>query len=675
MRKLLTPLLVAFLAAQAQALVVYNQPHQCCALHQSSWIDPDGSPWDQYIWDAFTLSANHAITEVRWRGGYIYGGSYGGPVYDFTVAIYPSIAGGSQPDVTHPPLVTYDVGGNAGETFAGTFGGVAMYDYRFVLPSPFQASGGTRYWLQIYGWQTGIPEWGLAGASGGDGNHFRRLEYQYQNVPGDTTFSLLSSDAPTYNITATASPPEGGTIQGAGAYPQNSTVTLVAHPNTGFGFLIWTENNTVVSNSATYSFTATRDRTLVAHFIPAYTITTSAFPTYGGTTTGDGIYNSGSNVTVSATAHAGFIFVDWTEYGNEVSTSPVYSFVANADRPLVANFVTDPLTVAFDFDNAPIHTSLPIDLTVNNLTAHLSATGQGFSIQEAGTMGFTPAGFAGLCIYPNSVFAADLHVSYSERLTYFSIMYSPQELGCDSSARMRVTAYRNGAQVGTNTTTAPFPGTWPTGTLTISVASGFDSVVVHYDARPPTCQDWGPIFLADNMIVTRACDQIVIAQQPFDAGACASGSATFWVGAVGCLPLAYHWQAELDPGVWTGLTDGNLVHQGRVIAVVSGATNESVQFAALGGFNLDRSSLNLRCNVTNPYGSSMSSTATLTVWPTGTGDANGDGWTDGDDISTFVDFVFNGGAPGVGMCACDFNGDGWTDAGDVPGFVARVLGP
>ena len=32
----------------------------------------------------------------------------------------------------------------------------------------------------------------------------------------------------------------------------------------------------------------------------------------------------------------------------------------------------------------------------------------------------------------------------------------------------------------------------------------FDRVVVHYDARPPTCQDWGPIFLADNIIARMA---------------------------------------------------------------------------------------------------------------------------------------------------------------------------
>ncbi len=34
-------------------------------------------------------------------------------------------------------------------------------------------------------------------------------------------------------------------------------------------------------------------------------------------------------------------------------------------------------------------------------------------------------------------------------------------------------------------------------------------MVVLYDSAPPTCQDWGPIFLADNMIVTAAPVQLL----------------------------------------------------------------------------------------------------------------------------------------------------------------------
>ena len=156
----------------------------------------------------------------------------------------------------------------------------------------------------------------------------------------------------------------------------------------------------------------------------------------------------------------------------------------------------------FSFDNAPRYTPLPVDVTVDGLTAHLSATGDGFSIQAANVLGFTPAGFSGNCIYPSSVYGADLLVGFSKTLTDFSILYSPEEYACDSSARMRVTAYMNGVYVGTNTMVADPPGTWPTATLSFSSMQGFNSVVVHYDAGPPTGGDWGPVFMADNMSVT-----------------------------------------------------------------------------------------------------------------------------------------------------------------------------
>jgi hypothetical protein len=163
----------------------------------------------------------------------------------------------------------------------------------------------------------------------------------------------------------------------------------------------------------------------------------------------------------------------------------------------------------FDFENAPVHTSLPLQLSAGNVTAQLSATGQGFSIQPASSMGFTPLGFAGNCIYPNSVFGADLLVSFSVPVTDFSILYAPQELACDSSATMRVTAYMDGTMIGSATTNAQ-PGTWPSETLRFSSAQSFNRVVVHYDTPPVTGGDWGPIFLADNMRITAAPPPIVL---------------------------------------------------------------------------------------------------------------------------------------------------------------------
>ena len=157
--------------------------------------------------------------------------------------------------------------------------------------------------------------------------------------------------------------------------------------------------------------------------------------------------------------------------------------------------------VLFDFETAPLHTPLPIDLTVGAITATFSGTG--YSIQDASVVGTPPAGFSGNCIAPSTPSLNDLHVSFSQAIRDISILYAPMELGCGSSATMRITAYRSGAFVATSTATAPNPGTWPTGVLTLSSPQGFDSVVIHYDQSPPGgCETAYPYFVTDNMTVT-----------------------------------------------------------------------------------------------------------------------------------------------------------------------------
>ena len=71
----------------------------------------------------------------------------------------------------------------------------------------------------------------------------------------------------TYEITATANPSEGGTVNGAGVYGHETTCTLTASANEGYSFANWTENDVEVSTEETYSFTVTDNRNLVANFL------------------------------------------------------------------------------------------------------------------------------------------------------------------------------------------------------------------------------------------------------------------------------------------------------------------------------------------------------------------------------------------------------------------------
>ncbi len=158
--------------------------------------------------------------------------------------------------------------------------------------------------------------------------------------------------------------------------------------------------------------------------------------------------------------------------------------------------------VLFNFDSGPLHGGTPLDQTAGGITAHFTASGSSYSIQSADVLGFTPAGFSGYCLYPDSVFASDLMISFNQSLTDVSILYAPEEYATDSSCTMKITAYLGTSAVGTNTTTIATPGTWPTGTLSFSSAEPFDYVVIHYDKPPPTGGDYGPIFMADNLAVT-----------------------------------------------------------------------------------------------------------------------------------------------------------------------------
>ncbi len=76
-----------------------------------------------------------------------------------------------------------------------------------------------------------------------------------------------------------------------------------------------------------------------------YTITVSTEPVGGGNVTGSGPYYRDESVTVTAEPGTGYNFVNWTEYSVEVSTDEEYTFNAESDRNLVANFTLKTYTV------------------------------------------------------------------------------------------------------------------------------------------------------------------------------------------------------------------------------------------------------------------------------------------------------------------------------------------
>ena len=77
-----------------------------------------------------------------------------------------------------------------------------------------------------------------------------------------------------------------------------------------------------------------------------FSIAASVSPANSGTISGAGSYGSGETATLTATANTGYAFVNWTEDGTEVSTQATYTFTAESDRTLVANFSLNSYTIS-----------------------------------------------------------------------------------------------------------------------------------------------------------------------------------------------------------------------------------------------------------------------------------------------------------------------------------------
>jgi uncharacterized repeat protein (TIGR02543 family) len=159
-------------------------------------------------------------------------------------------------------------------------------------------------------------------------------------------FQLLS-----YEVTVTAEPTNGGTVDGAGTFEYGTEVTVTASPEQGYTFVNWTEEGTQVSTNANYSFTITEAHNLVANFsLNNYVITAEANPTEGGTVSGSGGFDYGQTCTLTATANAGYTFNNWTKDDVEVSTATSYEFTVTETATYVAHFTQIEYTVTVTAD-------------------------------------------------------------------------------------------------------------------------------------------------------------------------------------------------------------------------------------------------------------------------------------------------------------------------------------
>lgn len=141
-------------------------------------------------------------------------------------------------------------------------------------------------------------------------------------------------------------------LQEDGSYAMTHTwsfdTAISAVPNRyGYRFLGWAADVNGAYDGDKIDSAVHQDVVLTAQWevISKNTITTVADPEAGGVTTGDGVYDFGSSVTVTATANKYYQFAGWYENGEKISDNAEYTFIIASDRVLTAKFVTNAHTI------------------------------------------------------------------------------------------------------------------------------------------------------------------------------------------------------------------------------------------------------------------------------------------------------------------------------------------
>ena len=189
--------------------------------------------------------------------------------------------------------------------------------------------------------------------------------------------------------TVTTSATLNGSAGSGGSYTSYSdkkisdgtSVTLTATTNTGYNWLGWYEGETLVSASATYTFTMGKvNRTLVAKW-DYYTVTTTNSDTAMGSITSytNKKISAGEEVTLTATPKTGYSFVGWYEGDALVSESTTYTFtMGKVNRTFVAKWdyytVTTSATVNGVTGSGGTYTTYSNTKASNGTSVTLTAT-------------------------------------------------------------------------------------------------------------------------------------------------------------------------------------------------------------------------------------------------------------------------------------------------------------
>ncbi|MGV8905444.1 MAG: InlB B-repeat-containing protein [Acetobacterium sp.] len=163
----------------------------------------------------------------------------------------------------------------------------------------------------------------------------------------------FSNDA--FVLSIMADPVSGGTVSGEGGYSPSSPadqISISAMPSPGYSFTAWMDADTgeQVSTLSRAAITLAKDTNLTAVFTPnVYQVNVTSGD--GGTATGNGPYNFGDAVTLSARADMGYSFAGWMmtdAQGNQSCVSAALDYIFTLNEDWINN---SPINISTTFKN------------------------------------------------------------------------------------------------------------------------------------------------------------------------------------------------------------------------------------------------------------------------------------------------------------------------------------
>lgn len=136
----------------------------------------------------------------------------------------------------------------------------------------------------------------------------------------------------------------GGTVSGGGTVTHGTSVTAKAVPATGYSFAGWYEGSNKVSDDASYTFSATGNRSLTARFQRQWFTVTFTAGTGGSVAPTSARVEYGGEASSTATAAIGYTFSGWS---NGVKTAKLTVTNVTANATYTAEYTTNTYTVTY----------------------------------------------------------------------------------------------------------------------------------------------------------------------------------------------------------------------------------------------------------------------------------------------------------------------------------------